>query len=43
MHLSRVSSDDILEHAFLLFKEKSPKQIPVMYIDCWLMLKGVPH
>jgi hypothetical protein len=43
MHLSGVSSDDILERAILLYKEKSPKQIPFTYIDCWLILKGVPR
>jgi hypothetical protein len=43
MHLSGVSSDDILERILLLYKEKSPKQIPFMYIECWLILKGVPR
>lgn len=43
MHLSGVSSDDVLERALLLYKEKSPKQIPFTYIDCWLILKDVPR
>jgi hypothetical protein len=42
MHLSRVSSDDVLERVLLLYKEKSPKQILFTYIDCWLIKKDMP-
>jgi hypothetical protein len=41
MHLSPVSSYDVLERALLLYKEKNLKQISFTYIDYWLILKSM--